>query len=65
MYRLLFFSSYFFFIFLFFEDYVLFDYFIYMYILNKLFILKEYSVVVDWIGGSFLRMFRFNFLVGK
>lgn len=34
-------------------------------ILNKSFISKEYSAVVDWIGGSFLRMLRLNFLAGK
>lgn len=58
-------QSFFFFIPLFLEDYVLLDHFIYMYILNKSFISKEYSAVVDWIGGSFLRMLRLNFLAGK
>lgn len=44
----------FFFIPLFLKDYVLLDHFIYMYILNKSFISKEYSAVVDRIEGSFL-----------
>lgn len=54
VYRLLFSSSHFFFIPLFLKDYVLLDHFIYMYILNKSFISKEYSAVVDRIEGSFL-----------
>lgn len=65
VYRLLFSSSHFFFIPLFLKDYVSLDHFIYMYILNKSFISKESSAVVDWIGGSFLRMLRLNFLAGK
>lgn len=58
-------QSFFFFIPLFLKDYVSLDHFIYMYILNKSFISKESSAVVDWIGGSFLRMLRLNFLAGQ
>lgn len=54
VYSLLFSSSHFFFIPLFLKDYVLLDHFIYMYILNKSFISKEYSAVVERIEGSFL-----------